>query len=89
MTWVGVPAEQRSGLGVFFYSTFFTSVWLWLFALSQLLIRFLSKVEPLRKFFFGYLLPVEERPFRSIGIVAAVIAMVGYWVFVAIGHAAS
>ena len=59
-------------LGLFFYSAFFTSVWLWLYlltwGLSRLLLRMNSGV--------GFLLratDVERQPFRSMGFVSVII----------------
>jgi hypothetical protein len=66
--------------GVFFCSTFFTSVWLWLFGLSHLVITLASRTGPLLRI-VKYVLPIDDRPFRSIGFVAGLIAMVVYWAF--------
>lgn len=56
----------------FFYSTFFTSVWLWFYAASVLLSRVLLKMNS----GVGFLLrvtDVENQPFRSIGFVSVLI----------------
>ena len=68
--------------GIFFYSTFFTSVWLWLFGLSHLAITLASRTGPLLRV-VRYVLPIDEKPFRSLGIIAGLIAMLGYWGFAA------
>ncbi|MCZ6643403.1 MAG: hypothetical protein O7F71_17665 [Gammaproteobacteria bacterium] len=88
-TTMWIPDPHGSGnvsdlnlLGVFFYSTFFTSVWLWLFGLSHLLVTLASRTGPLLRA-VKYILPIDEKPFRSLGIIAGLIAMLSYWAFVA------
>lgn len=76
------PLRRSSLQGLFFYSTFFTSAWLWLFALSQLFFRAASQLDSALRL-LKYALPIETRPFRSMGIVAGLIAMLGYWAFAA------
>ena len=59
-------------LSVSFYSAFFTSAWLWLYALGTVVARFLVRVKP----GVGFLLrvtDVENQPFRSIGFVSVLI----------------
>jgi hypothetical protein len=59
-------------LGLFFYSTFFTSVWLWLYAASIFLTRILLRMNS----GVGVLLrvtDVERQPFRSLGFVGVII----------------
>ena len=66
-------------LGIFFYSTFFTSFWLWLFGLTYgalLLIRQMSVVIR----FVSWLLPIGTKPIRSIGVVAAAFTASAYWI---------
>ena len=75
-----IKGEDTSFYSVYFYSTFFTSIWIWLFGLSNLLISLFSRFGPVLKV-VKYILPVDEKPFRSIGLVAGAIAMLGYWVF--------
>lgn len=78
----GMDAVTFSGLdgavGIFLYSTFVTSVWVWLTALGWGAIRLVAKAPPLLRA-MQYMLPIEERPMRSIGEVAAVIVCLGYW----------
>ena len=57
---------------VFFYSAFFTSVWLWLYVLAVLLSRVLLRMNN----GVGFLLrvtDVERQPFRSMGFVSVII----------------
>jgi len=63
---VGLP------LGIFFYSAFFTSAWLWLYALSVYASRGLVRMNH----GVGFLLrasDVSRQPLRSIGFVSVVL----------------
>jgi len=63
---VGLP------FGIFFYTAFFTSAWLWLYAASLLVSRALSRMNN----GVGFLLSatdVEKHPLRSIGFVSVII----------------
>lgn len=64
--------------GIFLYSTYFTSVWVWLTALGWGAIRLMAIAPPLLRA-MQYLLPIETHPLRSIGEVAALIVCLGYW----------
>lgn len=65
---------------VFFYSTFFTSVWLWLYALAYGVMLAARKVGPVFRF-LQWLLPLEAKPLRSLGLVSGAIGCIGYWIF--------
>ena len=72
--WTGTVRARSIGLpfGVFFYSAFLTSVWLWLYAVSVVLAR--SLVRAGRG--VGFLLKltdVENHPFRSMGFTSVVL----------------
>ena len=69
-------------IGVFFYSTFFASLWLWMLALGVLIIRGFRHVSVIGRF-LKYALPTQQRPLRTVGVVIALIATVGYF-FVAL-----
>ena len=81
MFWRGLEqASLHSGgagfpLGIFFYSTFFTSVWVWLYAVSGTGIRLLGRlgvgISSLKK-----LLDIEEKPIRSLGFVSMLLVTV-------------
>jgi len=61
--------------GLFFYSAFFTSAWLWLYASSVLLSRLLLRMNN----GVGFLIrvtDVERQPFRSMGFVSVIIVSV-------------
>ena len=57
--------SDGAAFGVFIYTTYLTSVWIWLYMMSVLLMRSEGIMKPLR-----YILPIHERPFRAVGIVA-------------------
>jgi hypothetical protein len=67
--------------GVFFYSTFFTSLWIWLFAFGWLFIingsRFQKILAALQ-----FALPIKTKPMRAIGEVAALLTAL---VFIVLG----
>lgn len=65
-------------VAIFLYSTFFTSVWVWLTALGWGATLLLAKSPPLLNF-MNRVLPIDTHPMRSIGEVAAVIVCLGYW----------
>ncbi|MGR3311065.1 MAG: hypothetical protein ACUZ77_09835 [Candidatus Brocadiales bacterium] len=69
--------EVTTPICIFFYSTFFTSVWIWFYILGLGIIRILYGFA----FFVNFLqntLNIEERPLRSIGFVTMVIVILGY-----------
>jgi hypothetical protein len=55
--------------GAFFYASFFTSFWLWLSALAAIILRFGQLLSSTRKF-FAWLVKINEKPFKAIGVVA-------------------
>jgi formylglycine-generating enzyme required for sulfatase activity len=59
------------------WTTYFTTVWIWLYFLAQFLMRLAT---PLRSTlgFIKYALPVEQYPMRSVGQVMALVACAGY-----------
>lgn len=59
-------------IGIFFYSTFFTSVWVWLYALSGVLLKVLYSVK-LGMGLSSRIFEVETAPLRSLGMVSNLI----------------
>ena len=63
--------------GIIFYSTFFTSFWIWLYGLSGLAVRFCKPfsrgVRLARRFF-----DIDDQPLRSLGFVSILLVAVGY-----------
>ena len=73
-TFEGGDAEPVP-FGLFFYSAFTTSVWLWVHAAAVLLSRVLLRMNN----GIGFLLrvtDVERQPFRSMGFVSVIIVSV-------------
>ena len=68
------PSGNRSmcgdlSVGVFFYSTYFTSVWLYLFITSSIATKLLYSLGRVGNRVLA-LLKVEEKPFQSMGLIA-------------------
>ena len=66
---LSVGKEGRVTVGIFLYSTFFTSAWVWLYVVSSMVVKVVSYlgigIKVLKK-----VLDVEEKPIRSLGFVA-------------------
>jgi len=67
-------------LGIWFYSTFFTSIWIWVFALAGLFFK-------IARFFgggvmhLGRVIDIEKKPLRSMGFVSIVLVSLLFLVF--------
>ncbi len=74
--WLDLPAwlSLNNELGMFLWTTYLTSVWLWLYALSGLLVRAIRGATFLRDH-----LNVEEKPLSSMGFVAGGLMAFGWW----------
>ena len=68
-----------SFLGIFCYSTLFTSLWLWGYSAGIVVTR----LAPLRDRLV-YVLPVEKFPMRSVGIVAGLLSGTAFLLLVAV-----
>ena len=59
-------------MGIFFYSAFITSAWLWLFALATLFLRWVGfvggKFRP-----FAEAMAYRKAPFRAVGYASVVV----------------
>ena len=55
-------------VGIFFYSTYFTSVWLYLFLASSIATKLLYSLGRIGNWVMA-LLDIEERPFHSMGLI--------------------
>ena len=58
-----------------FYSTFFTSVWIWLYVCSGLVVKLLNKIGVGLNLFKG-ILNIEKHPIRSIGFFTCLIVTI-------------
>ena len=67
------PEDFILSTGVFFYSAFFTSMWLYVYASGAYVIKFLGAVDLMRSY-----LDIEEKPLLSIGGLAVLIVTVIY-----------
>lgn len=65
----GKAGETSLTPGIFFYSTYFTSVWFYLFVASNIATKFLYSLGRVGNRVMG-LLKVEEKPFQSMGLIA-------------------
>ena len=70
----------RSEFSPFFYTAFFTSVWLWLYGASVLVSRALVKVNAGVGFLLN-LTDVEEHPLRALGFVSILLVSVVFLAF--------
>jgi len=64
-------------IGPFIYSTYLTSIWIWLYVLSGVFIRLLRKFSGSLEIARN-LLNIEEKPLQSIGFVSMLIVSVVY-----------
>jgi hypothetical protein len=64
-------------IGMCFYATFFTSFWLWLTALGATILRLGHLTTSVRKF-FTWLVRVDEKPFKAVGVAALGIETVAF-----------
>lgn len=73
----------RTGyVGIFIYSTFFTSIWVWLWAIGWGSLRLAARLVPVLRF-LQWALPIETHPVRALGETAAIFTCLGYWVYAA------
>ncbi len=72
-----VSAPETRLLAIPVWTTYFTTVWVWLYFLAQFLVRL---AIPLRRALgsLQYALPIEQRPLRAVGLVMALVACAGY-----------
>ena len=79
--WQGLTfSGNNASTGIFIYSTFLTSVWLWLYALSGFLVKAISRSRKGLQFLQRHL-NLEEHPLRSMGFVLMLLVTVGYVVW--------
>ncbi len=65
--------------GIFFYSTFFTSVWVWLYVLANIVVR-LSRITDCSWGVLTYLVNIDDKPILSLGTISIVLITLGYLV---------
>ena len=75
VAYIALQEPMAVGPEVFYFSAFFTSAWLWLYAASVLVSRLLLRMNS----GVGFLLratDVERQPFRSMGFVSVIMVSV-------------
>jgi len=65
-------------LAVFWLPTFFTSVWIWLYAGSGFLLKFARRFDRLFQW-FNRKFDIEKKPLSAIGLVAGALVALIYW----------
>ena len=75
--WVDANRKQFT-LGIFWLPTFFTSIWLWLYAGSGFLLKAARRFD-IGFDWFNRKFDIEKKPLSSIGLVAGAIVAVVYW----------
>lgn len=71
-------AKTRSAPdGIFFYSTFFTSVWVWLYVVSGFALRMTESIRT-NVSRAKAVLDIDDKPLRSIGFVSNILITAGY-----------
>ncbi len=74
-----VPVEdpELRFLAIPVWTTYFTTVWVWLYFVAQFLMRLATPLSRTLRF-LKYALPVEQRPLRAVGQVMALVACAVY-----------
>ena len=77
--WRGLRFENLTA--VYIYSAFVSSFWLWSYVTSALAFRSIA-VVPKALDILKFVLPLEEKPVRSMAVVMGTVAAVTYWLYV-------
>jgi hypothetical protein len=70
--------------GIFFYSTYFTSVWLHLFIVSSVATKFLYSLGRIGNWVMA-LLDIEGKPFQSMGLIAMGLLTIAFAIYAIMG----
>jgi len=65
-------------VGIFLYSTFFTSVWVWLYVFAGIAVRLIYRAKRIQSFVDKHL-DVATRPLSVMGVVLIVVFTIAYW----------
>lgn len=71
----------RNTSSIYIYASLVSSLWLWGYLLAVCLVRALN-IAPQGLSFLKWALPIDERPIRSIGVIAAFVALLAYYCLV-------
>ena len=74
---------ENSFFGISFYTTFFTSIWIWIYIISVAIIRIVTKLFNGLNLFKG-LLDIENKPFKSLGAISILLITLAYVVLIII-----
>ncbi|MCZ6733371.1 MAG: hypothetical protein O7B27_12645, partial [Gammaproteobacteria bacterium] len=74
----GVEDPDNAFGGIFLYSTFFTSVWVWLYVFSGIALRLVYRAKRIQTFVDKHL-DVATRPLSVMGVVLIVVFTITYW----------
>ena len=69
--------QFKNELSIFLYSTFFTSIWLWLYAISGFIIKITSSTRK-SLLFFQRNLDIVNKPLRSMALVLITLITLAY-----------
>jgi hypothetical protein len=70
---------------LWFLPTFFTSIWLWLFAASGFLLKAAREFD-IGFEWFNRKFDIEKKPLQSIGLVAGALVAIVYWTAVIVSR---
>jgi amino acid transporter len=75
-----VVSDFPVSIGVFLYSTFFTSVWVWLTIIGWFFVRNAARIQTVLSV-LQFILPIKTKPMRAIGEVAAMVTAIVFVLF--------
>jgi len=70
--------EGHPSFGIFFYSSYLTSIWVWFFCISTLIFKFISKHKYYNIYNFDKIIDVKNKPLRTVGIFSCLIVSIIY-----------
>lgn len=74
---------NRPPLGILFYSTFFTSVWLYLFLAASISVKFLHSMGRIGNWIMT-IIEVEKKPFQSMGLIIIILTTLAFLIYIVI-----
>jgi hypothetical protein len=76
--WNGLLMRNLSA--VYIYSSLISSFWLWGYMMSGLIFQ-MAHITPQIWSFVKWVLPIDEKPVRSIGVIIAIFSTLSYWIW--------
>lgn len=74
---------NRPPVGILFYSTFFTSVWLYLFLAASISVKFLHSMGRIGNWIIT-IIEVEKKPFQSMGLIIILLTTLAFIIYIVI-----